>query len=417
MVDYLGTDWVDRTGNPAYQFQVLNDAATPQAGWGGVGANAPIASYARTMLFNDVSVGGVVKNPRADDIPILYLRSNNGSQIFLLAYNNFTWAIATAAGVYSTFASNLVIRASSAVVQSFGDQAAIDFVGRGNTYIASLNAVEVMRWSDDENIYNGNLNLTHQVAIGYLCSVVQGGWESWQADDLYVWPSLVGNMGDGALSSTVRGYVVVKIGAAFSGGGSMSASASFPVVAEVTTQVTIVGAYTYTIPWWANFVDEIFLGAGGGGAGGSGATAADGNGALAGTYSNRTLVRGSNVPWATTQLTGNIGDGGNPGSQNNAGSGGGPVTRNAISGGDIARQGNPGVGGAGTNGDPGRGAGNLVFNGKTYVGGAQVSSGGNPGAAGLPPGGGGAGGAGGIFNTGKSGGKGGRGQAWFRAYQ
>jgi len=38
--------------------------------------------------------------------------------------------------------------------------------------------------------------------------------ESWQADDQYVWPSLIGNMGDGALSAAVRGYVVARTSAA-----------------------------------------------------------------------------------------------------------------------------------------------------------------------------------------------------------
>ena len=302
--------------------------------------------------------------------------------------------------------TNLAVQTSVGATQATGDRWTARRVG--NTYTILKNDVPLLVWPDSTNI------IPRDAAHRLVGTAQYSDGTGYRAIDSFT-ANTGALIGGGTLSATTVKKVAVT--ANFSGGGTVNATADFPVVAETTTQYTTVGAYTYTIPWWANYVDEIFLGAGGGGAGGSGATSATGNGALAGTYSNRILERGSNLPWATTQLTGNVGDGGNPGSQNNAGVGGNPVTRNAISGGDIARQGNGGGGGAGTGGDPGRGAGNLAFNGKTYVGGAQVSSGGNPGAAGLPPGGGGGGGAGGIFNTGKAGGKGGRGQAWFRAYQ
>jgi hypothetical protein len=395
-----GPQWVNRNGALGVSNNMMYPVNT--AFW-------QVASHTAVMKNNDMEVS-IVLGPHSgggDYTTILLGCNEAGHGVFVFfnggagvtIYTQDDWAL-----------TNLVVQTSLGATQGTGDR----WTARrsGNVYSVHRNDSPIgLTWTDSADIIPRDTAHRQVGAAQYNDGGGYRGINDFHATDA---ARLAGN---GTLVATAVAVPRAVRTAAFSGSGTLAASANFPVVAEVTTQLTTVGAYSYTIPWWANFVDEIFLGAGGGGAGGSGATAATGNGALAGTYSNRTLVRGSNLPWATAQLTGNIGDGGNPGSQNNAGVGGSPVTRNAISGGDIARQGNGGGGGAGTGGDPGRAAGNLDFNGKTYVGGAQANSGGNPGAPGNPPGGGGAGGQGGIFNTGKAGGKGGRGQAWFRAYQ
>ena len=69
----------------------------------------------------------------------------------------------------------------------------------------------------------------------------------------------------------------------------------------------VAGAYTYNIPTWANFIDVILLGAGGGGAGGN-ASNGDGVGGKAGVFATITLRRGVDIPSSLTQITGVIGD-------------------------------------------------------------------------------------------------------------
>ena len=74
---------------------------------------------------------------------------------------------------------------------------------------------------------------------------------------------------------------------------------------------TTPGAYTYNIPAWANNIDVILLGAGGGGGGCNGILQGEGGGA--GQWDYTTLVRGVNFPTNTTQITGTVGTGGTAG--------------------------------------------------------------------------------------------------------
>lgn len=182
------------------------------------------------------------------------------------------------------------------------------------------------------------------------------------------------------------------------------------------------GPFTYPIPEWATHIDEIHLGAGGGGAGGDPFLFLSGGGGYAGSWATRTLVRGVDFPPGTTQLTGTIGAGGAGGfAPSGAGGDGSATTRNAIAGGDPLRS---AAGGGGNThydnegfGDAyGDSPGDVTYNSVPYQGGAAASPG-IPGAPGQAPGGGGGGGLGGTWGVAGSGGAGARGGAWYVARQ
>jgi hypothetical protein len=56
-------------------------------------------------------------------------------------------------------------------------------------------------------------------------SASTGGFDKVDMDDLYVWPSTIGNQGGGALAASINSYIVAQRAAALSGGGSLTATA------------------------------------------------------------------------------------------------------------------------------------------------------------------------------------------------
>jgi len=83
-------------------------------------------------------------------------------------------------------------------------------------------------------------------------------------------------------------------------------------MATQLTTFSTAGAFTYTIPSWAHKLDVVALGGGGGGnAGGAGFNGGGGGGA--GTYSSKTLVRGVDLGFDKTTLSGWVGRGGTGG--------------------------------------------------------------------------------------------------------
>lgn len=191
--------------------------------------------------------------------------------------------------------------------------------------------------------------------------------------------------------------------------------------ADRSTAYTTPGAFAYDIPSWATHIDEIQLGAGGGGAGGDPFLFLAGAGGRAGVWSSRTLVRGVDFSDTTTQLTGTIGAGGYGGGVALNGGNGTATTRNAITGGDPLRSAAGGDGSThydteGFGDSYGDSPGDLTYNGVPYQGGGAAGPG-VPGAPGQAPGGGGGGGLGGTWGVAGAGGAGARGGAWYVARQ
>lgn len=164
------------------------------------------------------------------------------------------------------------------------------------------------------------------------------------------------------------------------------------------------GSYTYTIPNGTTHIDVVLIGGGGGGGGG---TLFPGNGGGPGGWYTTTLVRGVDIPATANKITGYVGSGGRGGDRGN-------ISNGSVGSATTARCGNwqgvgPGGVGSANNFTYGLTAPTITFKGRQYAGGA----GGNfPGVAGSAPGGGGAGGK--ILGDGAAGG---RGQAFFYAYQ
>ncbi|AFU20459.1 hypothetical protein ARTURO_4 [Mycobacterium phage Arturo] len=190
----------------------------------------------------------------------------------------------------------------------------------------------------------------------------------------------------------------------------------FPAFTVVSQTFSTVGNWTFNIPAECGAIDIILLGGGGGGSSGNGAIGT-GSGGEGGHWQAVTLIRGIDIPFTATQITGVVADGGT----------GGP-------GGWIPINGNPGgnttanVAGLALVGEGGQGGGFfsgdragyapvpqvLNYNGINYTGGAAT---GNSAANGNAPGGGAGGGNSGFFGfPAGGGGKGARGQAWVRAY-
>ncbi|APL99599.1 minor tail protein [Mycobacterium phage Camperdownii] len=193
----------------------------------------------------------------------------------------------------------------------------------------------------------------------------------------------------------------------------------WPEFAEVRQQFTNTGNYSFTIPALCHRLDIILLGGGGGGQGMGNATAW-GKGGDAGNWQIVTLVRGIDIPWTTTQITGSVGVGGTAGAGglylgNNGPGGPGGNTTAVITGvGTLTALG--GAGGHERNLDTtGKSPGTRNVNGIDYVGGAEAD--GIAGSqAGNPPGGGGQASRTSTGFFGIAGGAGARGQAWIRAY-
>ncbi|ARQ95467.1 minor tail protein [Mycobacterium phage Shandong1] len=226
---------------------------------------------------------------------------------------------------------------------------------------------------------------------------------------------------DAAGVSATAAAAVVKATAATSSSSATSATWKFATQANpVFSQTyTTVGTYTFAIPWWANFIDVVLLGGGGGGSSGNAAVGA-GSGGQGGNFVYVKLVRGVDIPYAATTITGAVPDGGAPGPAGFFpinGDPGGTATAivNTLTW-QLSATG--GEGGKFLTGVPGDGANpnSVTFNGILYQGGLATSS--SNGVAGNAPGGAGSGGRSGFFGIpAGAGGKGARGQVWIRAYQ
>lgn len=173
------------------------------------------------------------------------------------------------------------------------------------------------------------------------------------------------------------------------------------------------GTWSYEIPADATYIDVVMLGGGGGGSSTglvAGAGGAYGGGAA--PWSTTTLVRGSNIPSATTLLTGQIGKGGAGGAKQTWGIAAGFAGEASVCAADgmatITAAGGAGSGHSGYATGGGVSGPTITYNGVTYTGGGTQTK---LGQSGYAPGGGGA--AGKQWSSGASGG---RGQVWIRAY-
>ncbi|AAN02090.1 minor tail protein [Mycobacterium phage Barnyard] len=195
-----------------------------------------------------------------------------------------------------------------------------------------------------------------------------------------------------------------------------------PYFAPRTTTVSTPGVFVYNVPDWANIVDDIMVGTGGGGKGGNGGDTRPGYGGGAGQWRGESLVRGVDFPDVpNAQIIFDVGTGGQGGAKEQNGSTGTVTRRRAISGGKAELLAPAGAGatqyGSGT--DPmstGRSPGDFVWNGKNYAGGIG-GTGGRPGANGGTPGAGGGGGYGGIYTVAYAGGDGANAGLWIIARQ
>lgn len=193
------------------------------------------------------------------------------------------------------------------------------------------------------------------------------------------------------------------------------ATAEVAYSAPVTVEVTAQGTTNVLIPPQFRYIDAVGVACGGGGASGNQALA-DGKAGEPGNWLALTWDRGpGRNAWVTITVT--IGAPGTGGAvnQQQPGAKGGDITV-AIPVAGLSTTATGGAGGSGTNGVGqtlylGKGPGNQVWEGITYVGGGQAAKSQN----GLAPGGAGAGGsgAGWPFN-GQPGGIGGAAKVWIR---
>jgi hypothetical protein len=176
------------------------------------------------------------------------------------------------------------------------------------------------------------------------------------------------------------------------------------------------GPYAYDIPSWANVIDVVAVGGGGGGQAGTGALIS-GDGGSPGTWTSKSLRRGTDFPTAATVLSGVVGNGGHGGSVSVLGENGDPgvaTTCNYSSTNLVTAAG--GGGGTGFVNPDGAGPGNFSYKGKTYFGGQTTDGPVIDAKSGSAPGGAGPGGQG-VFIVGSAGGNGASGSIWFVANQ
>jgi hypothetical protein len=184
---------------------------------------------------------------------------------------------------------------------------------------------------------------------------------------------------------------------------------------DYTVRFSFPGSYEYLIPEWCERLDLVAIGGGGGGEGGG--LVVTGSGGSASSWAYKTVVRGVDIPWATSYIKGVIGGGGKGGQGlefistegfgGQDGKPGSPTT--AVASGMTTLTSVGGAGGESRSTVTGEALADLSFNGRTYNGAQTENTPGNPG---NHPGGGGAGG----WPLIGSGGKGGDGQIWIRAY-
>jgi hypothetical protein len=194
-----------------------------------------------------------------------------------------------------------------------------------------------------------------------------------------------------------------------------------PFTTPVEATYTTVGAYTFSIPTYCTKIDIVLIGGGKGGEGSQNSGAffgIDGQGGNAGSWTATTWVRGVDIPWDITAITGSVGAGGISGDYNGVDGGNGGNSTATYSGGSTIS----GLGATSQTGQRGgansigASAGSVLHNGRTYYGGTGgVPSHSDPAPSGTAPGGGGAGAWLDPFGN-KRGGAGARGQVWFYAY-
>lgn len=229
----------------------------------------------------------------------------------------------------------------------------------------------------------------------------QASAEGWAGRGLSTWVKYFDFAGAGDL--VMSRFERYAANAQFSAFGYLEIEGALPPVAPVTTTHTTVGAVTYSIPYWADTLDVVVLGAGGGG--NNGTTLVTGQGGTAGQWAQKILTRGVDFPLTATSLTVTVGAGGAA----NGGTGGASqVTGTGV----VTMTANGGVGGGNSGQVQGKGSGNFTCNGIVYTGSSDTTGSTNniPGNA---PGGGGRGGN----ALGGAGGVGARGQVWIRAWQ
>jgi hypothetical protein len=398
------TKWVDRTANSAAAFQVdISGAAKPGMLWGGASSNIAIASLVGRMLFTDHKVTAKVETPGGDDVFWILLRSNNAHQVGLLAFQGGALCITTSAGTFATLGDNYTIQAQTPFAVTWADGDIFSIEARGNTYTVYRNGAYQLRWTDDTGIYSANAPDHKQVAMAYIWrSFTTGGFDSFAADDLFIWPSLNGSDGDGALSALVA--AIENRSAALLGSGALTALTRVVHPPTYTQYLT-----NTTVPWpsWANNCDGISLGGGGGG--GAGGFGTQGGGGGAGNFGQVTWTRAQWIAGGSGNITMSIGGGGNRGgSTGQAGTAGGTTSLTLAGVGTVSGTGGA-AGGGGTNAPQGGGGGTLTYNGQGYTRAGPV---GNNGTAGPAPGCGGNGGA-----SLQAGGAGGAGGTWLYFYE
>jgi hypothetical protein len=387
-----GNGWLTRSGLVG----ITGNAIYP-SGSGWCEATAPVLMNSDDMEVSIVLGSG---GGSGDYTAILLGFNEAGQGIFCFFNGGSGWTIYTQSDWAPTLA-NYGTGPFGAL--SVGDKLTCRRVG--NVYTVFRNGQQVgSPWPDSTNMIPRDA-LHRQVGIaGYDPN---GDGLSGRRIDQFIATDLGSLAGAGFMSAAA--FASYARSSPFSGGSLLTATQAFPAKAPQTDTFTTIGAYTYTIPYWARYIDIILVGGGGGGQG-MGLFGSWGEGGFAGTWDTITMERGVSIPWTTSQITGVVGAAGTAGPASSAAAGaGGASTANAT--GMAAQSGAGGAGGAASNTQTtGDSPGNVVVQGVTYVGGAAQGS---ARGAGNAPGGGG----GGTTVSSTGGGVGSRGQVWFRAWQ
>lgn len=284
---------------------------------------------------------------------------------------------------------------------------------------SSANIVGNLSTSMQQNIYELPTSLQVEPSEVYGIEIaIRGtgthtivGSPTWLPDQA-VFPrrySAVRNSGTSAPPTTIaHSSLVYSTNVPFVEFGVSAGLVPLPHSPEILLFNTV-GINSVPIPSWANFVEAITLGSGGGGNGGSGSFGFNGEGGDNGSWATGTWTRGTHFS-GVASITVNVGNRGTGGGIGSSGSNGSTCLAslgvNTVSG----------AGGVGGNslvigGGSGQSPGNQVYGTPpvTYVGGSTQNSLGSPGSL---PGGGGAGG--GLY---QSGGNGAVGAVWLRFRQ
>jgi hypothetical protein len=246
---------------------------------------------------------------------------------------------------------------------------------------------------------------THTVAGTVNALPVNGSTSVWPSKHGAVRNSNTGDTAGVSPSTIADASITYSNNVPFIEVGIADGDIAVPVYTPRTEVFDIVGAFSYSIPPWAVYLDVIAVGAGAGGQGGQAFT---GNGGGGGGWQAVTLLRGVDIPLTTTSITGSVGAGG-AGSTGN-GSPGGSSTAIATGWAGLTAAGGTNPNPSGSGPIPGLSPGNETFNGVPYTGGASQTT---ARSAGIAPGGGGAGGN--LSFIAVSGGAGARGQVWIVA--